>query len=143
MTLDEFTRSDYYISYLHELESAILKKIHILEMEPVLMKIYNRYIDAAGISAEDLKWVIENRRKQSIFFIKNKYMTYFEADGGEDNIVNEPLKLNFPIGHLIEFFLILDKPEKLIEYIKSIRIPNAKKYAKEITSIFNKAQGIA
>jgi len=142
MTLDELTRSDCYVSYLHELENEILKKIDISKMEPVLIKIYNMYMDTAGISAEDLKWLIENCRGQSIFFIKNKHMTYFEPDGGEDNIINEPLKLNFPIGHLIEFFLMLNKPERLIDYIKSIRIPNANKYAKEITDIFNKAQEI-
>jgi len=48
--------------------------------------------------------------------------------------------INFPLGHLIEYFLILKKPENLVGYIRSIRIPGAKKYAKEIKRIFDDIQ---
>ncbi|MPN31441.1 hypothetical protein SDC9_178915 [bioreactor metagenome] len=35
---------------------------------------------------------------------------------------------------------MLKKPDKLISYVNAIKIPGAKKYAKEITELFNDAQ---
>ncbi|NBF11944.1 hypothetical protein GV818_25175 [Pseudomonas sp. Fl4BN1] len=83
---------------------------------------------------------MSNHRRKTISYAVNKYKAYIEPDGGGENIVNEAPQINFPIGHLIEYFLILNHPERLVEYIKSSKIPSTKKYAKEINGIFLEAQ---
>ena len=44
----------------------------------------------------------------------------------------------FMLRYIIEYYLIKNKPEHLLQYIKDIRIPKSKKYEKELKEIFNK-----
>ncbi len=56
----------------------------------------------------------------------------------EDVIIKEmPFYYNFLLIYLIEYFILRNNPEQLEEYLKSIRIPNSKKYAKELRFIYN------
>lgn len=40
------------------------------------------------------------------------------------------------IDYGIEYFFLKEQPDKLLEYIKKVRIPNASKYKREITSLY-------
>ncbi|HAT2607207.1 TPA: hypothetical protein I8235_000120 [Kluyvera intermedia] len=70
-------------------------------------------------------------------YILKKQETYTEPDGGKDNIINLAPKVNFPIGHLIEYYLLSRRPNDLLGYVTKIRIPGPKKYVKEIERIFS------
>ncbi|NIF24290.1 hypothetical protein F3J40_22205 [Pantoea sp. Acro-835] len=70
-------------------------------------------------------------------YIIKKQVTYREANGGKDNIINLAPKINFPIGHLIEYYLLSKRPIDLLEYVTKIRIPGPRKYVKEIGVIFS------
>lgn len=138
MRLIEFMQSDLYVNYLDDLDEKMSVKIdRVSTLHGIVEKIELDSLNYASLTLEDLKWLIENYRIKTINYILIKLEKYTEPDGGNDNIVNLAPKINFPIGHLIEFYILLKKPEELIGYIKKIRIPDAKKYGKEITSIFN------
>lgn len=138
MKLAEFMQSDFYMNYLDDLDKKMLVKIdRVSVIHEIIKKIELESLSYASLSLDNLKWLIDNYRFNTIDYIVFKQKKYIEADGGKDNIVNVTPKINFPIGHLIEFYIILKKPEELVEYIKKIRIPSVKKYAKEIIDIFN------
>lgn len=59
-------------------------------------------------------------------------------EGDEDEIIEElGLSMTFLIYYLNELILIKKGNEELEKYLKKIRIPNAKKYAKELREIYN------
>ncbi|WP_317635620.1 hypothetical protein [Xylocopilactobacillus apicola] len=107
------------------------------KVHEVVMEGENEALQFSSVSLDDICWLITNYRDETISYIIKKYARYIEPNGGKDNIVNLPPKINFPIGHLIEFFLMLKAPDKLASYIRKIRIPDAHQYVKEITEIFN------
>jgi hypothetical protein len=141
MTLNDFMNEASYRDYLLIVEEKLSEKIDAeLEVNEIVLNLLNEFLEKAEVSLSDLKWLLENHREETAYYIAKKYEMYHEPDGGEEGIINDPLMLNFPIGHLIEYYLILKKPEKLVDYIRSIRIPGAKKYAKEIKKIFDDVQ---
>ncbi|EJX0634496.1 hypothetical protein ODD08_004622 [Salmonella enterica] len=141
MKLIEFIQSDFYASYLNDLDEKMAIKIdRVSPLHRIIEKIELDSLNCASLTLDDLKWLIENYRLKTIHYIIMKLEKYTEPDGGKDNIVNLPPKVNFPIGHLIEFYILLKKQERLLDYIKEIRIPDSKKYTKEITKMFNEIQ---
>lgn len=141
MILEEFLQSDLYTDYLDELDKAIPREIdRKAKVHKVIMDLQKEWLDASNVTIEDLFWLICNHKKSTINYIATKQKTYTEPNGGRDNIVNLPPTTIFPIGHLIEFFLALKTPEKLLEYVKIIRMPKANAYHKEITNIFDGSQ---
>lgn len=141
MALLNFMKSDFYTSYLNDLDKNMPISIdRETAIHSIIIKVMTASLENSSVSLDDIEWLINNHRHKTISYIVNKYKTYIEPDGGNENIVNEAPQINFPIGHLIEYFLILNHPERLVEYIKSSRIPSAKKYAKEINEIFLEAQ---
>ncbi|PHN31629.1 hypothetical protein AO242_15000 [Pseudomonas sp. ICMP 561] len=56
----------------------------------------------------------------------------------EDDVLLEtlPFYKNFLNIYLIELHLLKTKPEMLDSYLKKIRIPNAKQYAKQLRSVY-------
>ncbi|TFZ47837.1 hypothetical protein E5C33_00615 [Stenotrophomonas maltophilia] len=63
-----------------------------------------------------------------------------EAEGGPDNIVNEPANMHMPIGHLIEYWLHRGECSDLRNYLRKIRMPGASAYAKETAVMFRAAR---
>lgn len=56
----------------------------------------------------------------------------------EDDVLLEilPFYKNFLNIYLIELYILKTKPEALDYYLKKIRIPNAKQYAKQLRSVY-------
>jgi len=44
----------------------------------------------------------------------------------------------FLIGYLIEYWILKENPREIENYVRAIRIPNAKKYAKELLKMYFK-----
>ncbi|EHL9704203.1 hypothetical protein [Salmonella enterica] len=138
MKLTEFMQSDFYLSYLDDLDKEMLVKIdRASTVHDVIIKIELDSLNYASLTLDDLKWVIEKYRFKTICYILKKQEKYTEPDGGKDNIVNQAPKVNFPIGHLIEYYLLSKRPSDLLDYVTKIRIPDSKKYVKEIGKIFS------
>lgn len=138
MKLTEFMQSDFYLNYLDDLDKEMLVKIdRVSIVHDIILKIELDSLNYASLTLGDIKWLIENHRFKTICYILKKQEKYSEPDGGKDNIVNLAAKINFPIGHLIEYYLLSERPNDLLDYVTKIRIPGSKKYAKEIGKIFS------
>jgi len=139
--LYDFMNEPYYREYLLVVEDKLSEKIDMeSEVDELVLNVQNDFMEKAGVSLNDLKWLIDNQGVETARYMAKKYEIYIEPDGGEEGIVNDLPMINFPIGHLVEYFLILKKPEGLLDYVRSIRIPSANKYVKEIKKIFNDVQ---
>ena len=78
-------------------------------------------------------------------------MDRFKEDNEEDFPKNEnigkeekpvtikvlPYYKSFMLGYLIEFYFLKMKEDKLLQYIKDVRIPQPNKYEKELKKIYN------
>jgi hypothetical protein len=138
MKLTEFMQSDFYLNYLDDLDKEIPVKIdRVSIVHDFIIKIELDSLNHASLTLGDIKWLIENHRLKTIRYIVKKQKNYTEPDGGKDNIINLAPKVNFPVGHLIEYYLLLRRPSDLLEYVKKIRIPGAKKYVREIEGFFS------
>ncbi|WP_178125107.1 hypothetical protein [Pseudomonas sp. Fl4BN1] len=141
MALLNFMKSDFYTSYMNDLDKEMPVSIdRETAIHSIIIEVITTSLERSSVSLDDMEWLMSNHRRKTISYAVNKYKAYIEPDGGGENIVNEAPQINFPIGHLIEYFLILNHPERLVEYIKSSKIPSTKKYAKEINGIFLEAQ---
>lgn len=143
MDILSFMNSDFYMSYLDDLDEKMPVRIdREATVHSAIIEVEVASLESSSVSLGDIEWLIKNYRSKTIKYIVAKYNSYIEPDGGDEGIVNEAPQINFPIGHLIEYFLILNHPERLVDYIRSSRIPSAKKYAKEINGIFLESQKI-
>ena len=60
-----------------------------------------------------------------------------EGGGQDDKVLNElPFYRNFLNLHLIEFYILSNRPDFLDGYLKSIRIPNSRKYSVQLKKAF-------
>lgn len=92
-----------------------------------------------------LKTIIEYSIRKITYYEKNpneaEYEEYPEGEelaDDEKSVVIErhdyvPFIL---INYGIEYFFLKEQPDKLLEYIKKLRIPGAAKYKREITSLY-------
>lgn len=126
------------MNYLDDLDKEMPVKIYRVSIvHDVILKIELDSLNYASLTLGDIKWLIENHRFETMRYILKKQETYTEPDGGRDNIINLAPKVNFPIGHLIEYYLLSRRPNELLQYVTKIRIPGPKKYVKEIEKIFS------
>lgn len=141
MTLDEFMQSEDYVKYLDELDKVLPEKIdRTSRIDEVVIEIENDSLQYASVKPEELAELIKKDNGKTISYIMEKHEKFFEPDGGEDNITNKPPQLNYPVGHLIEYYLLSNKAESLLDYIRSVGIPNAKKYVSDLMRIYTQVQ---
>lgn len=142
MKLKGFLESTCYLNFLDELDGFLPEKIDRTSKVYILISnVLDTWLDVASVSVSDLEWIIANEKVILIQYILEKQRVYTEPNGGGDNIVNEKPNRSFPISHMIEYHFLLIKPSELPAYLKKIRIPDATRYASEITNIFNSAKG--
>lgn len=102
-------------------------------------------INAAGVTVKDLEEVASDMlfcQKYVLAKLKSIEGTEDQQEGkhseDEDDVLLEtlPFYKNFLNIYLIELHLLKTKPEMLDSYLKKIRIPNAKQYAKQLRSVY-------
>ncbi|MCD0476269.1 hypothetical protein LPB87_17905 [Flavobacterium sp. EDS] len=119
----------------------------------------NNYMSSIQYAKEAIKKADQSEEKLLDFLVKNidevisfsvKKLTtlnstdekdedddWISDDGDEDEVVEElGLSMTFLIYYLIELILIKKGDDSLEKYLKKMRIPNAKKYAKELQDIY-------
>jgi hypothetical protein len=96
----------------------------------------------AGMSIQELSEAA-NRNVDFCKFLTAKFSiikgTENDQEGGgqDDKVLEElPFYRNFLNLHLIEFYILSARPDFLDVYLKSIRIPNSKKYAAQLKRAF-------
>ncbi|MET3019234.1 hypothetical protein [Flavobacterium hydatis] len=111
-------------------------------------------LDLSQIKIEDLFDLIATDSAKIISFILIKLEKYlnkkevqeypkgYEPDEADDNIKVLPFYKNFLIPYFIEYYYLKNKPEELCSYLLSLRTPAAKKYDKELKSIYKKINSL-
>lgn len=141
MKLPELMQSDTYTTFLDDLDKHIPEKIdRSSKVHKSIINLMEKWMQHASLSCEDLLHTISNHQKHLIAYIIKKQATYREPNGGRDNIINHAPKVNFPIGHTIEYYMISKRKIELPEYIIKIRIPYPRQYAREIERIFTETK---
>lgn len=126
---------DGYRPFVDALEHHLGQPIGRTPLIDGLADFYDYCMDLAELKAQDLLALVDQHPRAVIEYISCKLATFSEPDGGPDNVVNEPLPLTFPIGHLIEFALF-EQDADIGVYLKKLGIPKAKQYQAQIRSLF-------
>lgn len=139
-----------YIStdgYLNLLDKAMCSLSFVLREGNIPSQVFN--IDAgclnkAGIGLSELNELYDNGDK-IIRFIALHQNEIQDDDDYEDNAEDKsetievlPSYKNFLIGYLIKYYFLKNDPKGLDVYLKALRIPNHKKYAVELKSIYSR-----
>jgi hypothetical protein len=110
-------------------------------------------LEKANITINEIENILKSDFEKIIDFIVIKWNLYKdeEDDGGEYPLGEEPdesdkpvlierhpFYKSFMVGYIVEYYLLKNKPKELLQYIKKIRIPYAKKYEKELKELYNK-----
>ncbi|WP_329892339.1 hypothetical protein [Stenotrophomonas sp. SMYL11] len=142
MNLRDLLVSAAYCDYLCELESHLIGHPFNQDapIRAVIVRLHEEWMGYAEVTPEALLGLIEAERVQTIRYIAQKLTAYMEAEGGPDNIVNEPANLHMPIGHLIEYWLHRGEGPDLRNYLRKVRMPGATAYAKETAVMFRIAR---
>lgn len=112
------------------------------------IQLAKEFIKYANETEENLLYFLkENNKKVICYSIKKLQLITDdgEQDENDDYILEEDdsetmslgLSKTFLIDDTLELMLIKKGNEELEKYLKKIRIPNAKKYAKELREIYN------
>ncbi|WP_424409874.1 hypothetical protein [Pasteurella sp. PK-2025] len=70
--------------------------------------------------------------------MNEEYPSDEKTDIEDDNEIILGYSKSFLLLYLIEYFILKTKPSELGSYLKTIRIPQAKKYEKELKEIYSK-----
>ncbi|AWG25835.1 hypothetical protein [Flavobacterium kingsejongi] len=113
---------------------------------------YKDYKEKANINLNDIVSILESKDEMKIVvnYVSKKLVKYDgcdeqeypdgeEPDEDEKDIIvssNNEYYITFLIYHLIEYCVLKKNRDYIDEYVKLIRIPNSKKYAKELKEIF-------
>jgi len=138
MTLDDWVRSDSYSHYLNELDEDLPEPIDRgARVHHVVAGLLVQWMNYIPVTTENLMWLIDEHSLATRAYVVAKLRKYREPDGGRDGVVNLPSTVIMPIGHLIEFFIMIKMPMRLGGYLNAIGLPAAKRYEKEISTIFD------
>lgn len=107
------------------------------------MKLANLSSDEALKLLEDDKsifsgFVLLKLQKFENAKIDEEYPEGEEPEQEDDNETVLGYSKSFLLLYLIEYFLLKTNPSELEPYLKATRIPNAKKYEKELKEIYSK-----
>lgn len=109
-----------------------------------------------SISLNDMMDLIANDKPSLIkfFIIHNELYNHIERNDADgefplnetpsveekgDVISIDPYPLSFMFGFIIRFYILKKNPEKINDYLKSLRIPNLKNYSRRILSAYSDA----
>ncbi|WP_276379043.1 hypothetical protein [Flavobacterium sp. H4147] len=146
-TLVDFVNSTTYDVLLENVKLRI--NIEIDDNIPdVVWGFSIKELNLANVTVDDLKSLIELHTDSISAYVEIKLKKYsddieqeypegYEPEEENDEIVNLPFYKNFLIIYLAEYWILKENPKEIENYVRALRIPYAKKYAKEITVIYN------
>lgn len=122
------------------------------EIDDFYFNIFNSEKEKAKVSFSELISIINSKEEVNSFinYVSKKLVKYDgcdeqeypegeEPDEDEKDIVisEDGFSKTFLAFHLIEYCVLKNNRDYIDEYVKLIKIPNAKKYAKELKEIYD------
>lgn len=149
--LKDLIKSENYVWILEEIKNKLNKKVEDKSPEYSILIYDDKALKAAKLEIEDIfKIINEDKEKileyiiKTIQFFKNEkfeeeYPEGEELEEDEKSVLIEvrPAPRNFLIGSVIDFYLLKNNFKYLEIYLKLIRMPQAKKYAKQLRKIYD------
>lgn len=141
MNISELILTEQYLSFVKELNQYQNPKVNMdadLKKLDILIDIEERCLAWANITCNDILWVIDNYKLEAIRFIVDCYNQFSKPEKEElsQNIEYLEPDLTFPIGHLINLYLIHNNMD-FKGYIKKLRVPKEKKYIDDLLKIYH------
>lgn len=114
-----------------------------------LLKIAKKNLETSDVKLEYLEELLKNDEKSLIYsFVKmgliidnqeEEFSKGEEPSNDEKMVTINSLgkSITFLIDDLIEYYLLKKSQKELENYLKAIRIPNAKKYAQELREVYD------
>jgi hypothetical protein len=118
------------------------------DYDEVLESYGSNSLSKANVMLSDIIGLLESDYLKVINFSIGKLAKFHNVKIVEEYPNNEEVEdesnkevfgnyvISFLFKYLIEYYLLKNNQEKLIEYLKSIRIPHAKQYEKELKRIY-------
>lgn len=113
------------------------------EFPEILYQYDLKKLTSSGLTISELKKVIDKCSNSFSYFVMMKFredpgdldgeLPPNEMPGEEDRakVVEQlPVYRNFLIGYIVEFALIDQRPDNLVEYLKCVRVSHASSYGK-------------
>ena len=143
-----FIQSEEYLSVLNRIENVSNIEINSTDPSFTVLNHDISKLNFAELTIKNLEGLIAGDNQTIVEFILAKLKKYLnvkvdqeyplheEVDDDDETIKVLPFYRNFLILYLIEYFFLKNNPGKLASYLKSIKIPQAKKYEAELKEIF-------
>ncbi|WP_081297875.1 MULTISPECIES: hypothetical protein [unclassified Gilliamella] len=139
----DFINSSLYKTALDKLEKKYKITTNGKELPSVLFEYDANEINLSGATLSDLKNILSNNLASFLKYIAIKFVVLFdepdEQEGNDEKdvtiSVNAPYE-NFLIIHLLEYYLLTNDVDNLINYLKKIKIPYSKKYCGQLKKIY-------
>jgi hypothetical protein len=149
--LIKFIESAVYTMLLDRLENDLNIKVNKDIPSYTILNYDILKLKAAKVNINELEKLIETDYNKILIFTANKikkcdnfhdkqgYAKEEELDEYDMDVRIKvlPFYKNFLLIYLIEYFFLKTNPSELASYFKAIRIPNAKKYEKELKEIYS------
>ena len=149
--LIKFINSEVYTKLIEKLEQMFDIKVNKNAPSYTILNYDISKLKAAKVDINELKKIMEIDSKEIFIFAAKKIKKYNNVHDKQEYAKGEepaeddkdvkikvlPFYKNFLIIYLIEYFLIKTNPSELESYLKVTRIPNARKYEKELKRIYN------
>lgn len=140
----EWVSSEAYTSLLDLVAKELKVAINHEPVSDILLAHDVKKILAAESSIDELA-AIANEKNFCLQYVARKWQIISGTedlqeghDDDEPDVVLEkhPFYKNFLNIYLIEIYLLREKPESLEHYLKKIRIPQSKNYAKQLRDVY-------
>lgn len=153
-TLIKFINSEKYTKLVERLEKMAGIDVNKETPSFTILNYDLSRLNSAKVNIAELEKLIDSDEDKVLFFSRNKLKIFEnicneqEFEKGEELNEEEegvhirilPFYKDFLVVYLIEYFLLKTFPSDLKAYLKAVRIPNYKKYERELINIFDNIQ---
>jgi hypothetical protein len=140
---------DKYRSLLENVRKETNIQIDEAELPSAILNIDADMLKSAKIDAQVLEGILETDLNEvskysivRIGSVKDDDQEYPEGNEPDEDDKDEiietlPYYKNFLVSFLVEYYFLKNKPSELAAYLKAERIPNAKKFEKELKEVYS------
>lgn len=151
--MKKFIDSELYFAACQAIVKATKIKIFPIYSD-ALVALDNNKIEIARLTIEQIENLLGHYFNEIVKFSILKLQKYdgliieqdypsgeeLDEDNRDSNEVSKGYSKGFLLINLIEFYILKNAPNFLVNYLKAIRIPKPEKYANEIKSLFAQSE---